>query len=393
MQKKLIALAIAGLSGAAFAQTTVTLSGTVDGGYYGQSMQTQTVAMPLADTKNAFRSNGSATSAFNITINEDLGNGMKFKYFGETDWTPGSGADAAAATGNAGTGMLNSATYLELSGGFGSLRGGTINTDGLYAEIAAQPFGTQIGSGISGAFGRLSRGGSNGAYGAGTAGLVASEGEQAGGTSGARSVRINNSVSYTSPSFSGFQAGLQWAKKNDESLPVANTSNTAGFVGLGLRYNNGPINVHYVNEQITGSSQGGLSSNTGASMVANEKITHNMLTGNYTFGPATVYAGWTSSKNNVTTGLATEANSRSWNLGLKYQVMGNLSLAANLLKVDDKTVADMDRNLNALGFDYDLSKRSTVYGRYESGDNNKNSVSGAGAGGFTRYQVGLRHTF
>jgi predicted porin len=386
MQKKLIALAIAGLSGAAFAQSTVTLSGLVDGGYYSQSYQTA----GAPDTKSAFQQNGSATSQFNITVTEDLGNGMKAKFFGETDWAP---------TTNAGTGLLNSYNYLELSGGFGAVRGGNLNTDGLYAEIAAQPFGTGIGSGISGGFGRLSRGGSNGGYLTGTAGLVASEGEQitAAGvvTSGARSVRVNNSLQYVSPSFSGFSGSLMWAKKNDESLPVAQAMNTAGFVALGLKYNNGPINVHYVNEQITNGGQAGANANSGA-MLASEKITHNMLTGNYTFGPATVYAGWTSSKN--TNGVdalvgSTKADSRSWNLGLKYQVMGNLSLAANLLKVDDKTVGDKDRNMNAIGFDYDLSKRSTVYGRYENGDNDKSSTSGNGVGGFTRYQIGLRHSF
>jgi len=38
MQKKIIALAIAGLSSAAFAQSTVTLSGLIDVGYYSQSI-------------------------------------------------------------------------------------------------------------------------------------------------------------------------------------------------------------------------------------------------------------------------------------------------------------------------------------------------------------------
>jgi predicted porin len=387
MLLKLIALAIAGLaSTGAFAQSNVTLSGLVDGGYYGQSLQTA----GLADTKTAFAQNGSATSQFNITVTEDLGKGMKFKFFGETDWAP---------TTNAGTGLLNSYNYLELSGSWGSVRGGNLNTDGLYAEIAAQPFGTAIGSGISGAFGRLSRAGSNGQVGTaavaalcGTAGIVAAEGECATGNSGARSVRINNSLQYSTPSFNGFSGSLQWAKKNDQSAAdAAAASNTAGFVGVGIKYNNGPINVHYVNEQINNGQQVG--SGNATTLLANEKVTHNMLTGNYNFGPATVYAGWTSSKNNGVTGVATTADSRSWNLGLKYMVMANLSLAANVLRVDDKTTTDKDRNLNAVGFDYDLSKRSTVYGRYESGDNDKNGVTGASVGGFTRYQLGLRHSF
>jgi predicted porin len=383
MQKKLIALAIAGLSSTAFAQTSVTLSGLVDGGYFSQSLQTA----GMADTKTAFAANGSATSAFNVTVTEDLGNGLKFKFFGETDWNPTGTATAA------GTGMLNSMSYMELAGNWGSVRGGNINTDALYAMIAAQPFGTAIGSGGSGQFGRLSRAGVNGQYATGTAGLVASEGEQAGGISGARSVRVNNSLSYTSPSFSGFTAGLQWAKKNSEGLPVANASNTAGFVALGLRYNNGPVNVHYVNEQVSMPSQAGASANTGASALADEKVTHNLLTGNYTFGPATIYAGWTSSKGNKNTGVATDADSRSWNIGLKYQVTGALSLAGQVMKVDDKTFADKDRNLNALGLDYAMSKRTTAYVRWEDGDNDKNGVTGNGVGDFTRYQIGLRHSF
>lgn len=383
MQKKLIALAIAGLSSAAFAQSTVTISGLIDGGYYSQSLQTA----GMADTKTAFAHNGSSTSALFIKASEDLGGGMKVNFFGETDWNPASG-------GAAGTGMLNSMTYLELaSSKWGSVRGGNINTDALYAMIAAQPFGTAIGSGGSGAFGRLSRGGSNGAYAGGTAGLVAAEGEAAGGIAGARSVRINNSLSYTSPSFSGFTVGLQWAKKNSEGAPVVVASNTAGFVALGLKYNNGPINVHYVNEQISMSGLGGAHANTGASAVADEKITHNLLTGNYTFGPATIYAGWTSSKNDKHSGVATDADSRSYNLGLKYAVTGALSLAAQVMKVDVKTAGDQDRNLNALGFDYAMSKRTTAYGRYEQGDNDRSSATGNGVGGFTRYQLGLRHAF
>ena len=58
MQKKLIALAIAGLSGAAFAQTNVTLSGLVDVGYMSQSIQTAGTRLAC----NAARSAGSAGS-------------------------------------------------------------------------------------------------------------------------------------------------------------------------------------------------------------------------------------------------------------------------------------------------------------------------------------------
>jgi len=369
MQKKLIALAIAGLSSTAFAQSSVTLSGYVDGGYYGQSLQTA----GLADTKTAFAANGSGTSQFNITVTEDLGNGLQAGYFAETD---------LAIANNAGAALGNSANFLHLtSTKWGSIKGGTLNTAALYAMIGAQPFGTAIGSGGSGAFGRLSRAGANGGYVAGATAGTSVEGEYGAGLAGARSVRVNNSLSYTTPNMSGFAASLQWAKKNDESGVAANT---AGFQALGLQYNNGPANVYYVNEQITNS--GAAASTNAAALALGEKVTHNLLTGNYTFGPATVYAGWTSSKSSVSNSI----DARSWNLGLKYQVTGPLWLAANVLKVDDKQAANQDRNLNALGLEYAMSKRTVGYVRWEDGDNDK---SNGAVGNFTRYQIGMRHSF
>jgi len=380
MQKKIIALAIAGLSSAAFAQSTVTLSGLIDVGYYSQSIQTA----GTADTKTYAAANNSGTSALNITINESIGNGMNVKFFGETDWAPTSNASV----------LLNSYNFLELSGSWGAIRGGNLNTDALYATIGAQPFGTGIGSGISGAFGRLSRMGWNGVGGAANAGTagVTTEGETATATAafaGSRSVRVNNSIQYATPSFSGFSGSIQLAKQNDDAT-VAAAGTTASFQSLGVKYNNGPINVYFVNEV---SKAGAVAAPaTAAGLGANEKVTHNVLTGNYTFGPATVYAGWTSSKS---AGVAVQtADARSWNLGLKYNVTGALSLAANMVRVDDKLAgSDKDRNLNALGLDYAMSKRTTAYVRYETGDNDRSSATGNGIGDFTRWGAGLRHSF
>ena len=387
MLLKIIALAVAGLvSGGAFAQSTVTISGLVDLGYYSQSIQTAGVA----DTKTYAAANGSSTSALFITATEDLGNGLSAGFFGETDWAPAGNASV----------LLNSYNYLHLtSTKFGSLKGGNLNTAALYATIGAQPFGTGIGSGISGSFGRLSRAGSNGAFGTAvntaTAGIIA-EGEfTTAGTAfaGARSVRVNNSIQYTTPMMSGFSASLHLSKKNDDGA-VAAAGGTAGLTALGLQYSNGPINVYYVNEVVQAGSMLAAAAPTGnvAGLGANEKVTHNILSGNYTFGPATIYGGWTSSKSS---GVAVQtADARSWNIALKYAITGALSIGANILKVDDKlTGSDKDRNLNSLGLDYAMSKRTNGYVRYENGDNDRSSATGGGVGGFSRWQAGMKHTF
>ena len=83
MQKKVIALAVAGLvSGAAFAQTSVTLSGTVDLGYnIGKDK--------WEDQTHKYRNfrggdgKGMSSSRLNIDVKEQLGNGLKAGYFHE----------------------------------------------------------------------------------------------------------------------------------------------------------------------------------------------------------------------------------------------------------------------------------------------------------------------
>ena len=383
MLLKLIALAIAGLSSAAFAQTNVTISGNLDMGYYAQSMQTA----GLADLKAAAAANGSSTSTWRLTGEEALGGGMKAGFQLENDLAAGADTRSVYMAGQ---------SFLSLSGNWGSLKAGNVNTAGLTVAVTAQPFGTAIGGGYSGAFARLSRAGVNGGGPVtATAGVIA-EGEvnpagSLSGISGTRTVRMNNSLMYATPSFSGFSATLQYAAKNSDS--TAATANTTGFTGLGLNYNNGPINVAYANEVFTTGSLAPTATAAGIAVLlgANEKVTHNLLAANYTFGPATVYGGWTSSKGSA--GGVTSADSRSWNLALKYAVSGALSLMANVVRVDDKMVGNSDRNLNGLGLDYALSKRTTAYGRYESGDNDKSAVVGNGTGGFSRYQIGMRHSF
>jgi len=40
-----------------------------------------------------------------------------------------------------------------------------------------------------------------------------------------------------------------------------------------------------------------------------------------------------------------------------------------------------------------MSKRTTAYVRYETGDNDRSSATGNGIGDFTRWGAGLRHSF
>jgi len=372
MQKKLIALAVAGLaSGAAFAQSNLTISGNIDLGYTSTAFGTTT----LMDAKTAALGNGSSTSALNFIGKEDIGGGTTVGFLLSNEFTPGASTSA----------FINAQSYLEIAGSFGSVKLGTINTQSHnIMGTVAQPLSTSIGSGHTSAFGRFSRSGL-GATGAGLTPVTAvAEGETATGTSGARLQRVSSAVRYDTPSFNGFKGSLLYSAKNsDATAGIVATAQTPSGVELGVTYNNGPLNVAYANYQL---SQGSVTN----VLTASEKMTHNAIAANYNFGAATVYGGWSSSKQS---GLAAVGfDSRSWNLALKYAVSSSLSLLANVVKVDVKTAGNQDRSLTGLGLDYALSKRSTAYARYETGDNDK-ANTGAVDGKFTRWAVGLRHSF
>ncbi|MBI5901225.1 MAG: porin [Rhodocyclales bacterium] len=363
MQKKIIALAIAGLSSAAFAQTNVTIQGLFDTGY--QNFSAENAGVTTKTNRWGSASN-TATTNFTFVVNEDLGGGMKAGLWLESDpTTPGS----AGASG-----VWNSQNYLFLSGNFGKVSLGFMNNYALTSALTSQPFGVGMGGGYSGAFGRLN--GVN-VIGAPTA-VAAATNAAAGSFAGARDIRANNSIKYDTPNWSGFSAGLLYRSPNSGGGNVA--ADADGQTQVGLNYNNGPLNVSYAHSNIL-SNVAGL--NTGVT-------THNLLGANYTFGTFTLMAGWTSSKNNAN---PKTLDARSWNVAAKWQATPTLAVMANVLKSDDKLAANQDRNLNALGLDYSMSKRTTAYVRWEGGDNDKSAATGFNSGKFNRTALGFRHSF
>jgi predicted porin len=367
MQKKLIALAIAGLSSTAFAQTNVTIQGLFDTGY--QNFSAENAGVTTKTNRWGSASN-TATTNLTFVVNEDLGGGMKAGLWLETD--------PAAGSANVAASVWNSQNYLFVSGNFGKVSLGYMNNFALTSALTSQPFGVGMGGGYSGAFGRL-----NGVNVIGTpAAVAAATNAAAGSFAGARDIRASNSIKYDTPTWSGFSAGFVYRSPNSGGANnSAANADTDGQSQIGLNYNNGPLNVSYAHSNIMSNVSG---INTGVT-------THNLLGANYTFGTFTLMGGWTSSKN---TGVAARTlDARSWNVAAKWQATPTLAVMGNILRSDDKLVADQDRNLNALGVDYSMSKRTTAYARWEGGDNDKSALTGSNSGKFTRYALGLRHSF
>jgi len=207
MKKTLIALAVLAASGASFAQSSVTLSGTYSVSY--QKDLTSTTANPAfagsattapTAAKLTFgEAKGLAVTDANLKLAavEDLGGGLKasFDYLLET------AAQRGALVTRADSG-------LGLSGGFGSFAVRNTRTSDLIASIGSAAI--SLPDGLYDSTGIVSR--SN-----------------------------IDTLSYTTPAFNGFTGSFTSVENNEGNIAPATTNKSANVIGLA--YANGPLTV------------------------------------------------------------------------------------------------------------------------------------------------------
>ena len=390
MKKTLVALAALAAT-SAFAQSTVSIFGVLDVGYKSVNNSANSAAK-----SQSIAFNNTTTSLITFKGVEDMGGGMAATFVMEMPFNPVNSSSANAAPGATGANYwngtpFNGEQYVGISGGFGNLQLGTPTADGLWAGLIATPFGTGVGSGYSVWFGRL---GTN---------VVSSLNQFTGAAlNTGRIIRHANTIQYTTPDFGGFKATAGYAFGNDNAT-VANPAtgtlagNTNTYTTLSLKYNNGPANVIYVytNEKAASNGAAGIYGVTAAGafvtaatvvLPVNTDITYNQLSGNYTFGPATIYAGLSSTKHNAAVPLE---DSNSWNLAGQYLITPSIKLQANYLARNSNVAANA--RLLGLGADYAFSKRTNAYFRYES--INFDAFAVATSSTLNTWAVGLKHTF
>jgi predicted porin len=391
MKKTLVALAVLASTGA-FAQSSVTLSGLFDIGYGSVNGPANALGVQTGDISRVAQ-NGSATSAILFGGVEDLGGGMKalFRYEINPDLVGGSGFSGGAG-GTAGTGAIaigngaNGYHFVGVEGGFGKVLFGRLNTGSLSAWAAGSTFGTALGSG----------------YGA-SGNIYTRYSSTAGNFNNTAPTRFNGAVEYTTPVVGGLSARLMYVPQANyagegtatacasatcaAAGPAASIgSNRAGVSDISVAYSAGKFNAVAARQtvKVGTNAMSALVNPTGAATGTNELTT---VGANYNLGFATVRGGFW----NETVG--TTVDTAGYQLGASYP-MGAMTLHASIARSDDKTATNQDRTIMGLGADYALSKRSTVYGRYENRDANKNSAADTTAAGATKtMHVGVRHTF
>jgi len=328
---------------ASFAQSTVTISGIVDIAY-GSASGNGTTANTKKDTVNA--SIGSATSAINFNIVEDLGGGLKAQGFYAID--PRAIIDSPTAA------FGRHEAYVGLSGGFGNIRMGSVNTASLQANGAASVFGTATGSQYTNT--QIAAGGAT---------------------------RFANSVRYDTPNFNGFAASVTYTPGNDDAT---SGGALAATTDLGLSYAKGALNVNFssLSRSATAAQAAVTTTATAigtAAVAATEKSTYNMIGANYTMGAVRLLAGYGKGDKSGTNGVDSELT----RVGATY-TMGAVAFHAGYTTLELGTAAK--RTATGLRADYALSKRTTAYVGYEAYD-----TGAASANKTNTAFAGVRHNF
>ena len=353
MQKKIIALAIAGLvSGAAFADgSNVVVYGVAD-----LSFDIVNASGPAGADTGSYNRVSSNGSYLGFKGSEDLGNGMNAVFQFEN-----------AVTADAG-GMFGAArdTFAGLKGSFGSMTLGTQTTPTrlLGTEIDVNVGATSIGQNVA------------------VFGLPGFDARHA------------NSALYTSPNMSGFGIGAAYMAGEDKTTsgtPAAFKKNSDMW-DLGLTYNNNSMLV-------------GLTYATSkARDLADSQFKNTRLAGAYNFGQGSVRALWNSAKTSVT-GFDSKQN--TWGLGATFNVATNGKLIGQYYKTNDVSTNAGDINntgsrLFEIGYEHSLSKRTMIKAIYARVSNDKaaafnfanNGVNNVGVDvDPSGLQVGIRHSF
>jgi len=331
MQKKIIALAVAGLvSGAAFAQTNVEIYGSIDMGYLYLG---DNVAKGVG-SRSAMDSGINKANRLGFKGTEDLGNGLKASFVYES----GMNGDTAGYTGG---GFGHRQSYLALSGNFGTVAAGRQYTPQHLFYGAADPFSND---------------------GIGQVGNVI-----------IKDTRLDNLVAYISPEFSGFtfiggytaSAAGNESKDNESSsaaLTEANLSQDAHVYALAAKYANGPIfaGLNYHNIETSNAVKGldGIGVDVWDIM------------GTYDFGVVKLHASY--GERNVDN----VADTTQWMVGVSAPLgNGKLLFSYTDRSSDyDKSYLDgksADVDQWSIGYNYNLSKRTVAYVQYASQSQNK----------------------
>ena len=326
MKKSLLALAVlTAVSGAAFAQSSVTLYGKVDLG------MVYDAGNPLGAGKSVRLSSGvTGGSRIGFKGVEDLGGGNKFSFQLETGYCADSAAGQSTNVNDANNKKIGTTSapnfctgsnnfmgrqaHGDLTGAFGALSAGRQYSLGFNNLATIDPFGAGFAA-------QANNVASNGTY------LVDPSG-----------IRLNNSVTYSTPNVAGFTGSVEAAFGE-----VVGNWKSGRETGAGVNYASGPVYAGITYYEV----------NTAAGSGTAKRVT--TFGGSYDFGVVKVHA------------LGQKVSGSNGSIDI-FNIMGGVtvpvgagSLMASYVKHNDRTSMDEDANQIGIGYQYPLSKRTALY--------------------------------
>lgn len=315
MKKTLITLATFALAGAAFAQSSVTISGGISAAYERTTAKDDDAGITGYDA-----------SSNNITFRgtEDLGGGLKVDFVLNSRFNTASGSLGSAALTSGGTDYrLFENAFVALSGGFGQLGAGRNQPISVAAFDAFGGLGTDFSNKNASTAAR------DYAY------------------NNVAASRHDKIIWYTTPNFNGF-AGTVARTFN----PAINTDREVTLARAA--YAKGPLSVAYVVEQVP-------------TKTGDTRRNDQNLGVSYDFGVAKALLLW---------GQEGSAKSRT-TIGTHVPVGSNIKLLGSY-RTEGETVSSKGVVTTlaagwAFGAEYALSKRTTMFAHY--GDNDVSAQS------------------
>ncbi|MET0384215.1 MAG: porin [Burkholderiaceae bacterium] len=340
MKKSLLALAVlTTVTGAANAQSSVTLYGKVDLG---------AVLDSGGPNGKSVRIDSGVTGGSRIGFKgvEDLGGGVKAAFQLETGYCADSNAGAANfCTG--GNNFMGRQAHGDLTGAFGAVSAGRQYSLGYSNLTTIDPFGT------------------------GFAGRADNIIDQSG-------LRLNNSFQYTTPDFAGFTASGEISFGEQTGNWKANRE-----VGGALTYAAGPAYASFTFYDVDNfNGQGTARRNY-------------LFGGAYDFGVVKVHA-LAQKSNGDPTGLASIDVLDL--LGGVTVPLGGGDLMASYIHHNDRTSTNLDAGQYAVGYIYPLSKRTSVYTSFAKINNDNGATFRVGNAtadgtGDKSFNFGFVHNF
>lgn len=382
MKNTLVALACGALAGAASAQSSVTLFGTIDTGvtYQSATATDATTGLTTRQSRTSLGNSGYGNSSLGLRGVEDLGGGLAASFWLEAPLSSDDGASSLAFTRR---------STVSLSGAFGELRLGRDRTANSLNDTIFDPFGGN-GSGAN----------IIGAVSSADTGLATNY------------LRASNMVSYFLPAtLGGFYGQVQYAAHEnvDTSTSLTGTSDAGRYTGARFGYANGPLDIALASGQTTVTDNGSLT----------RTVRRSNLGATYDFGPVKLFGELSNVRDRSDTLQTSLSNNYDgYLIGASMPVGAGLIRASyGQVRYDEGSLAPRygeaprSRKL-ALGYVHNLSKRTSLYATVARISNRNDSAYtgslsaaattgygsvGVGYGGLpkssTGYDFGIRHNF